>query len=154
MELGISFPDLMPLSLQPLSSNFIDQAEKAKSSFDERHGTKFTEEDFLRFEQFNKEILNEDMTETLRNNPPDVVYSDLSDAFSQGVSACFNATQKKRVLSCRMRKRVKGPFVTFLAEHFEKYKRMRRADKKQKLSGAFFFSVFRIRVTVVCMFGR
>src|SRR5690606_17390299 len=41
-------------------------------AFNQRHGTEFTEEDFLRFEQVNQEILDGDMTEMLRNNPPDV----------------------------------------------------------------------------------
>ncbi|HLS68126.1 MAG TPA: DEAD/DEAH box helicase family protein, partial [Kiloniellales bacterium] len=50
-------------------------------AFNERHGTQFSEEDFQRFEQVNREILDEDMTEMLRNNPPDVVFSAFSQAF-------------------------------------------------------------------------
>jgi len=58
-------------------------------TFNERHGTQFTEADFLRFEQVNREILDEDMTEMLRNNPPDVVFSAFSQAFFQGAIKMF-----------------------------------------------------------------
>jgi type I restriction enzyme R subunit len=58
-------------------------------SFNERHGTQFAKEDFLRFEQVNREILDEDMSEMLRNNPPDVVYSAFSQAFFQGAIRLF-----------------------------------------------------------------
>ncbi len=58
-------------------------------SFNERHGTEFTREDFLRFEQVNREILDEDMTEMLRNNPPDVVFSAFSEAFFKGAIRMF-----------------------------------------------------------------
>src|SRR5229473_155450 len=58
-------------------------------SFNDRHGTQFAKEDFLRFEQVNREILDEDMSEMLRNNPPDVVYSAFSHAFFQGAIRLF-----------------------------------------------------------------
>lgn len=41
-------------------------------SFNERHGTQFTEEDFLRLEQVKRKALDDEMTAVLRNNPPDV----------------------------------------------------------------------------------
>lgn len=41
-------------------------------SFNERHGTQFTEEDFIRLEQVKRKALDEEMTSVLRNNPPDV----------------------------------------------------------------------------------
>lgn len=43
-------------------------------SFNERHGTQFTEEDFIRLEQVKRKALDEEMTAVLRNNPPDVSY--------------------------------------------------------------------------------
>lgn len=58
-------------------------------SFNKRHGTQFTREDFLRFEQVNREILDEDMTEMLRNNPPDVVFNAFSQAFFKGAIRMF-----------------------------------------------------------------
>lgn len=70
-------------------------------AFNERHGTQFTEEDFLRFEQVNREILDADMTEMLRNNPPDVVYSAFSQAFFHGAIRLFqrDSDMKSIVLS-------------------------------------------------------
>ena len=50
-------------------------------TFNDRHGTTFTREDFIRFEQVNREIMDDDLTEVLRNNPPDVVFSAFSEAF-------------------------------------------------------------------------
>jgi type I restriction enzyme R subunit len=70
-------------------------------SFNERHGTHFTPEDLLRFEQVNREILSDDMVEMLRNNPPDVVYSAFSEAFFKGAINLFqrDAEMKSIVLS-------------------------------------------------------
>ncbi len=59
-------------------------------AFNERHGTNFTREDFLRFEQVNQEILNDDMMEMMRNNPADVVYNAFSQAFFQGMVRMFH----------------------------------------------------------------
>lgn len=41
-------------------------------SFNDRHGTEFTEEDFIRLEQVKRKALDDEMTAVLRNNPPDV----------------------------------------------------------------------------------
>ena len=38
----------------------------------------------IRFEQVNREIIDDDMAEMLRNNPPDVVYTAFAQAFFQG----------------------------------------------------------------------
>lgn len=54
--------------------------------FNERHGTEFTEQDLIRLEQVNEDILNESLVEQLRNNPPDVVYQAFSDAFLAGLT--------------------------------------------------------------------
>ena len=58
-------------------------------AFNDLHGTAFTREDFLRFEQVNREIMDDDLTEMLRNNPPDVVFSAFSDAFFKGAIKMF-----------------------------------------------------------------
>ena len=50
-------------------------------SFNERHGTDFTEQDFLRLEPTKQKILNKRMIEMLRNNPQDVVYPIFSNEF-------------------------------------------------------------------------
>ena len=68
-------------------------------AFNDRHGTDFTEEDMLRFEKVNREILDDDMTEMLRNNPPDVVYSAFSQAFFQGAIRQFQRdTEMKNIV--------------------------------------------------------
>ena len=58
-------------------------------AFNDRHGTAFTREDFIRFEQVNREIMDDDLTEMLRNNPPDVVFSAFSEAFFRGAIKMF-----------------------------------------------------------------
>ena len=58
-------------------------------AFNDRHGTAFTREDFIRFEQVNREIMDDDLTEMLRNNPPDVVFSAFSEAFFKGAIKMF-----------------------------------------------------------------
>lgn len=58
-------------------------------AFNDRHGTQFTRDDFVRFEQVNRTILNDDMAEMLRNNPPDVVYAAFSQAFFKGAIDLF-----------------------------------------------------------------
>lgn len=69
--------------------------------FNERHGTQFTKEDFMRFEQVNQEIMNDDMRELLRNNPPDVVFGAFSQAFYKGAIRMFqrDADMKSIILS-------------------------------------------------------
>lgn len=65
-------------------------------AFNDRHGTTFTEEDMIRFEQVNREIVDDDMTEMLRNNPPDVVYTAFRDAFFQGAIRMFQRDNEMR----------------------------------------------------------
>lgn len=59
------------------------------STFNERHGTEFTDADFIRYEAVNEEILNEDLVEMLRNNPEDVVYKAFSEMFFKGSVRSF-----------------------------------------------------------------
>ncbi len=58
-------------------------------SFNERHGTEFSREDFLRFEKVNQEIMDDDMKDMMRNNPADVVYNAFSEKFFQGMVRAF-----------------------------------------------------------------
>jgi type I restriction enzyme R subunit len=83
--------------LQPITefgaNPYTEEEERSLSeiieSFNERHGTNFSREDFLRFERVNREIMDEDMTEMMRNNPPDVVYNTFSQAFFRGMVQMF-----------------------------------------------------------------
>ena len=60
-------------------------------AFNERNGTQFSREDFLRFERVNQEIMDDDMKDMMRNNPADVVYSAFSEKFFQGMVRAFQA---------------------------------------------------------------
>ena len=50
----------------------------------------------IRFEQVNREILDDDMSDMLRNNPPDVVYAAFRDAFFQGAIRMFQRDNEMR----------------------------------------------------------
>lgn len=90
--------------LDPISefgaNPYTEEEEKSLSeiidSFNERHGTNFSKEDFLRFERVNREILDEDMLDMMRNNPADVVYNAFSQAFFQGMVRMFQQDNEMR----------------------------------------------------------
>jgi type I restriction enzyme R subunit len=63
-------------------------------SFNERHGTEFSREDFLRFERVNQEIMDDDMKDMMRNNPADVVYTAFSEKFFQGMVRAFQTDKE------------------------------------------------------------
>lgn len=65
-------------------------------SFNERHGTTFSREDFLRFERVTRDIMDDEMTEMVRNNPADVVYNAFSQAFFQGMVKMFQNDNEMR----------------------------------------------------------
>jgi type I restriction enzyme R subunit len=65
-------------------------------SFNDRHGTSFSREDFLRFERVTRDIMNEEMTEMVRSNPADVVYNAFSQAFFQGMVKMFQQDNEMR----------------------------------------------------------
>lgn len=76
------------------AKTYTEDEEKALSeiidNFNQRHGTEFTKEDFLRFEQVNREIIGDnDLREMLKNNPPDVVFGAFSQAFFEGAIKLF-----------------------------------------------------------------
>jgi type I restriction enzyme R subunit len=79
---------------------YTEEEEKSLSqiidSFNERHGTNFSREDFLRFERVTREIMDEDMIEMVRNNPADVVYNAFSQAFFQGMVKMFQNDNEMR----------------------------------------------------------
>lgn len=79
---------------------YTEEEEKSLSeiidSFNERHGTQFSREDFLRFERVTRDIMDEDMTEMVKNNPADVVYNAFSRAFFQGMVRAFQQDNEMR----------------------------------------------------------
>jgi type I restriction enzyme R subunit len=49
-----------------------------EKEFNDRHGTNFAEAEMTRLEQVNRSIMSDDLSEMLRNNPPNVAYTALS----------------------------------------------------------------------------
>lgn len=94
---------LEPGNLEPIifqTTVLTPEEEKSLSeiieSFNERHGTNFSREDFLRFERVNREILDEDMLEMIRKNPADVVFNAYSQAFFQAMVRAFQSDNEMR----------------------------------------------------------
>lgn len=79
---------------------YTEEEEKSLSeiidSFNERHGTKFSREDFLRFERVQRDVMSDEMTEMMRNNPADVVYNTYAQAFFQGMVKMFQQDNEMR----------------------------------------------------------
>lgn len=65
-------------------------------SFNDRHGTQFTEAQMTRIEAVNPQVVDEDMREMLRNNPPDVVRSAYDQAVFQGMIRMFQDDAEMR----------------------------------------------------------
>lgn len=65
-------------------------------SFNDRHGTQFTEAQMARIEAVNPEIVDDNMREMLQNNPPDVVRSAYDQAVFQGMIRMFQNDAEMR----------------------------------------------------------
>ena len=98
---------LSPGDTQPLAAisefgakPFTEDEKKELSeiikSFNDRHGTEFTEAQMARIEAVNPEIVDENMREMLRNNPPDVVRSAYDQAVFQGMIRMFQNDAEMR----------------------------------------------------------
>lgn len=88
---GLSEP-LSPISefgAKPLTEDEERTLSEIIQAFNERHGTEFAERDFLRFEQVKQEVMDDEMSDMLRNNPPDVVYNAFSQAFFRNLIRLF-----------------------------------------------------------------
>ncbi len=87
------------------ANRYTEEEEKSLSeiinSFNERHGTSFSREDFLRFERVNREIMDDEMMDMLRNNPADVVYGAFSQAFFQGMVRMFHSDREMQSIVMR-----------------------------------------------------
>ncbi|QDI75225.1 type I restriction endonuclease subunit R [Leisingera aquaemixtae] len=82
------------------ANRYSEEEERSLSeiivSFNERHGTNFSREDFLRFERVNRDIMDDEMTDMMRNNPADVVYGAFERAFFQGMVRMFQQDNEMR----------------------------------------------------------
>lgn len=91
-------------TLQPISefgaNPYTEEEERSLSeiidAFNDRHGTKFSREDFLRFERVTRDVMDDEMTEMMRNNPADVVYNAFSQAFFQQMVKMFQQDNEMR----------------------------------------------------------
>ena len=65
-------------------------------AFNDRHGTRFSDVDMICLEQVNRDILDENLSERLRNNPPDVSYDAYAELFFQGAIRMFQRNNEMR----------------------------------------------------------
>jgi type I restriction enzyme R subunit len=91
-----ALPPITGFGANPYTEEEEKSLSEIISSFNERHGTNFSREDFLRFERVTREIMDEDMTEMVRNNPADVVYNAFSQAFFRGMVKMFQQDNEMR----------------------------------------------------------
>jgi type I restriction enzyme, R subunit len=89
-------PPIYEFGAKPYTPDEERSLSEIIEAFNERHGTTFSREDFLKFERVNRAILDENMTAMLRNNPPDVAFSAFSDAFFQGAIRLFQSENEMR----------------------------------------------------------
>jgi len=81
---------------KPYTEDEEKELSEIVKAFNERYGTQFSEADMIRFEAVNTEILGTDLSEMLRNNPPDVVYTAFAQAFFQGAIRMFQRDNEMR----------------------------------------------------------
>ena len=81
---------------KPYSEDEQKELSEIVKAFNDRHGTEFTDSDFLRYEPTYQETMNENMVEMLKNNSPDVVYSAFSQAFFQSAIRSFQRDNDMR----------------------------------------------------------
>lgn len=85
----LDLPAIREFGAKPYTEDEKKELSEIVKEFNERHGTDFTEEDMLRFEQVNRDIMDENLTDMLRNNTSDVVYKAFSEAFLRGAIQMF-----------------------------------------------------------------
>jgi type I restriction enzyme R subunit len=80
LEAGVAeaLTPIIEFGAKPYSEDEAKALSEIVKSFNDRHGTQFTTEDFLRLEQVKRNALDEEMAAVLRNNPPDVAYPTFS----------------------------------------------------------------------------
>lgn len=70
---------------KPYTEDEQKELSEIVKAFNDRHGTAFTEADIVRHEPSYQATMDEEMTEMLKNNSADVVYTAFSQAFFQSV---------------------------------------------------------------------
>jgi type I restriction enzyme R subunit len=88
-EAGAKLSPISEFGAKPYTEEEQRSLSEIVSSFNDRHGTEFTDADFVRYEAVNEEIMTEDLVEMLRNNPDDVVYKAFAEMFFRGSVRSF-----------------------------------------------------------------
>jgi type I restriction enzyme R subunit len=88
-------PPITEFGAKPFTEDEQKELSEIIRSFNERHGTEFTEEQFRRLEAVNAE-LDDDMNHMLRNNPRDVVASAYSQTAFQSMIRLFQDDKEMR----------------------------------------------------------
>lgn len=69
---AVPLTEISEFGAKPYTEDEAKALSEIVRSFNDRHGTQFTEEDFIRLEQVKRKALDDEMAAVLRNNPPDV----------------------------------------------------------------------------------
>ncbi|RCK18829.1 DEAD/DEAH box helicase [Thalassospira profundimaris] len=96
---------------KPYTDDEMKELSEIIQSFNERHGTQFTEAQMTRIEAVNPEIVDDNMRAMLRNNPPDVVRLAYEQAAFQGMIRMFQNDAEMRdiiLTDSEIRKKVTG----------------------------------------------
>ena len=88
-DAGAQLSPISEFGAKPYTEEEQRSLSEIVSSFNERHGTDFTDADFVRYEAVNQEIMDERLLEMLRNNPEDVVYKAFAEVFFRGSVRSF-----------------------------------------------------------------
>jgi type I restriction enzyme R subunit len=94
---------------KPMTEDEAKQLSELVKTFNERHGTTFTQDDFDKLEKLNARIIAGNMGATLRNNPSDVSFRSYEEEFFTELVADFQRSDdfKNIVLAdAEMRKQV------------------------------------------------
>lgn len=86
---GTELAPILEFGAKPYSEDEQRELSEIVKAFNERHGTTFTEDDFIRYESIYRETLDEDMAAMLLNNAPDIVKGTFSDAFFKCIIETF-----------------------------------------------------------------
>jgi len=81
---------------KPYTEDEKKELSEIVQAFNDRYGTEFTEAQMTRIEAVNPQIVDDDMRDMLRNNPPDVVRSAYDKAVFQGMIRMFQNDAEMR----------------------------------------------------------
>ncbi|CUH47432.1 hypothetical protein [Ruegeria atlantica] len=76
---------------KPYTEDEQKELSEIVKAFNDRHGTDFTEANMLRYEGVKQNIMDDDLTEMLRNNAPDVVFNAFKQAYFMGAIKSFGS---------------------------------------------------------------